>query len=93
MQVIGEGCIIDCDYLISVKDVMEVACLPFPRRRLRDCDGAYLPLIGVNIGRCQQIQKFKLVNVDVPGDQEQFIKYGCYCLVSIPGLVHNAVHE
>ena len=53
LTVIGEGCIIDGTYLINVKQCMEVLELPYPRRRLKDSDGSYLPIIGVDIGRCQ----------------------------------------
>lgn len=49
MQVIGEGCIIDGDYLINVKDHMEQVNLPYPRRRLKDSDGSYLPIITVEV--------------------------------------------
>ena len=45
----GMGCIIDCDYLINVKDCMELAFLPAPRRRLKDSDGSYLPIISVEV--------------------------------------------
>ena len=49
MQVIGEGCIIDGDYLISVRDHMEQVNLPYPRRRLKDSDGSYLNYSNVNV--------------------------------------------
>ena len=48
-----KGYTIDCDYLINVKDVMELALLPVPRRRLRDTDGTRLPIITVDIGGMQ----------------------------------------
>ena len=51
MIVIGEGCIIDGDYLINVKDHMIE--LLYPRRRLTDYDGTRLPLISVDTGRMQ----------------------------------------
>ena len=51
IEVIGNGCIIDGDYLINVKDHMELLELPAPRKRLRDCDGSVLPLIGVECER------------------------------------------
>ena len=40
-----KGYIIDCDYLIRVKDYQEQ--LPRPRKRLQDSDGTILPLITV----------------------------------------------
>lgn len=42
-----KGYTIDCKYIINVKEEMEKAMLPYPRRRLRDSDGSVLPLITV----------------------------------------------
>ncbi len=49
MQVIGEGYIIDCDYVFNVHDYMEQINLPYPRRRLKDSDGSHLPIITVEV--------------------------------------------
>ena len=53
IEVKGEGYTIDCNYLINVKDYMERLMLPSPRRRLRDNDGTYLPLISIDTGGMQ----------------------------------------
>ena len=53
ITVVGKGCIIDGDYLISVRDCMEVLNLPAPRRRLTDNDGTRLPIITVDTGGMQ----------------------------------------
>ena len=42
-----KGYIIDCDYLIQVKEYHEQ--LPRPRKRLLDTDGTILPLITVEV--------------------------------------------
>ena len=47
ITVLSKGYVIDCDYLINVKDEMMKLELPKPRRRLKDCDGSYLPLISI----------------------------------------------
>ena len=39
------GVNIDCRYVIRVKDLMRIAELPRPRKRLLDSDGTVLPLI------------------------------------------------
>lgn len=48
-----EGCIIDGEYLINVKSIMEEIELPEPRKRLRDIDGSILPLISIDTGGYQ----------------------------------------
>ena len=40
-----KGYTIDCRYIVRVKDLMKIAELPRPTRRLLDCDGSRLPLI------------------------------------------------
>ena len=40
-----KGYTIDCNYVVRVKDLMKIAELPRPTRRLLDCDGSRLPLI------------------------------------------------
>ena len=42
-----KGYIIDCEYLIRVKDYHEQ--LPRPRKRLLDYDGSIIPLITVEV--------------------------------------------
>ena len=42
-----KGYTIDCNYIVRVKDLMEMAKLPRPRKRLIDNDGSILPLITV----------------------------------------------
>lgn len=42
-----KGYIIDCKYVIRVKDLMRIAELPRPNRKLIDSDGTILPLITV----------------------------------------------
>ena len=46
-----KGYTIDCNYVVRVKDLMKVARLPRPRKRLLDIDGTRLPLITVE---CEQ---------------------------------------
>ena len=53
MIVLGTGYTVDCDYLINVRDCMEVLNLPAPRRRLTDNDGTRLPIITVDTGGMQ----------------------------------------
>lgn len=40
-----KGYTIDCNYIVRVKDLMKIAELPRPSRRLLDSDGSRLPLI------------------------------------------------
>ena len=40
-----KGYIIDCDYVVRVCDLMKIAELPRPNKRLIDSDGSILPLI------------------------------------------------
>ena len=40
-----KGYTIDCNYIVRVKDLMKVAKLPRPRKRLLDSDGTKLELI------------------------------------------------
>ena len=42
-----KGYIIDCDYIIQVKELMTL--LPKPRKRLLDSDGTRLPLISIEV--------------------------------------------
>ena len=40
-----KGIIIDCKYIVRVKDLMKFNKLPKPRKRLLDSDGSILPVI------------------------------------------------
>ena len=42
-----KGYIIDCDYVVRVCDLMKMAELPRPTKKLLDSDGTILPLITV----------------------------------------------
>ena len=42
-----KGYTIDCNYIVRVKDLMKVAKLPRPRKKLLDSDGSKLELITV----------------------------------------------
>jgi hypothetical protein len=46
-----KGYTIDCKYVVRVKNLMRIANLPRPRKRLLDSDGTRLPLILVE---CEQ---------------------------------------
>ena len=42
-----KGYTIDCKYIVRVKDLMKIAELPRPTKKLLDSDGTILPLITV----------------------------------------------
>ena len=42
-----KGFTIDCNYIIRVKELMKIAELPRPAKKLLDSDGTQLPLITI----------------------------------------------